>query len=187
MAFRIGREAAEHQFPDKPNTGPTGPTGPAGSGSPGPTGPTGPTGAGAGAGNYASFYSIITTDVTLAVGSNMIFSVDGPASAGTTITRLSPGTFNLAVAGTYEVTWQASINEAGQLQIALNGTPVADTVVGRDALTNQIVGNTLITTVTPNTILAIVNPFTNVGLLTETGSAGGDNPVTVTLTIKQLA
>jgi len=187
MSFRSGPRHAQHQYPSRPNVGATGPTGPAGPGPTGPTGPIGPAGA-TGAGNYASFFDLVSdAEPVVNPGAAVGFPNDGPASAGTTITRLSPSTFNLALPGAYEVTWQASITEPGQLQVALNGVGVPETVSGRDTGTLQIVGDTTVRTTLPNTVLSIINPAGNSAALHETATAGGANPVSVTLTIKQVA
>jgi hypothetical protein len=122
----------------------------------------------------------------VAAGAAVPFPSDGIASAGSTITRLTSSTFNLADPGTYEVIWQASVTEPGQLQVAINGTGVPETVVGRSTGTLQIVGDTTITTVLPNTVLSIINPAGNSASLHLTATAGGANAVSVTLTIKKV-
>jgi len=83
---------------------------------------------------------------------------NGPSN-NTSITRLTSSTFNLAFIGIYEITFQISINEAAQLVIVINGTELNYTVVGRATGTNQIIGNSLITTTIPKSILSINNPI----------------------------
>jgi len=123
---------------------------------------------------------------TIAVGAAVQFPQLGPTSAGG-ITALTATTFNLAAIGTYEVTWQVSVNEAGQLEIALGGVGLPNTVVGRATGTNQIVGSTFITTNSTNSALSIINPVGNAAALTITPIAGGASAVSATLTIKRLA
>ena len=104
--------------------GPTGPTGPQGL----PGGPTGPDG---GIFNYADFYALMPPDnaATVAPGTDVSFPQDGPNS-GASITRIGASSFNLAEIGTYQIYFNVPISEAGQLQLTLNGTPLAYTVVG---------------------------------------------------------
>ena len=177
------------------NTGATGPFGATGSagatGNQGATGFTGATGAAGTAGGllaFADFFALMPGDnaATVAVGAAVSFPQNG-ATSGATIARTGPTTFNLAAIGVYEVTFQVSVTEAGQLVIALNGTQQASTVVGRATGTSQIFGSTLITTTTVNTVLSINNPLLNSTALTITPLAGGANAVSATLVIKRLA
>ena len=103
------------------------------------------------------------------------------------IFSLSASAFQLAAAGTYEVAWQASIAEAGQLQLAIGGVGLPDTVVGRATGTNQLSGHTLITTVVANSVLSVINPAGNATALTLTPTSGGTHAVSATLMIKRLA
>jgi hypothetical protein len=121
------------------------------------------------------------------VGSPVPFPQNGPSSG--IATRLSSSTFNLPNVGTYEVKWQVSITEAGQLQLAIGGVGLPATVVGRATGTSQIVGSTIITTSVPNSVLSVINPVGNAAALTVTPFAGDGsvNPVSATLAIEQLA
>ena len=174
--------------------GATGPTGPAGEGTPGPEGATGATGS-AGATGAAGedvlaaseFFALMPPDnaATVAPGTAVDFPQDGPTDGE--IVRTGPDTFLLPVIGTYRVTFQASVAEAGQLIITLNGVDVLKSVVGRATGTSQIVGSSLITTTTANTILEIRNPASNAAALTLTPLAGGTRPVSANLVIERLA
>jgi hypothetical protein len=171
-------------------TGPTGPIGPAGPTGPigltGATGATGPAGPG-GVSNFADFFALMPPNntATIAAGADLEFPQDGPTSS-TTITRISPSSFNLAEVGSYLVEFQASVDEAGQLILTLNGTDLAYTVSGRATGTNQIVGMVLVTTSTPNSVLTVRNPAGNATALTITPNAGGTRPVSAHLVIVQL-
>lgn len=136
---------------------------------------------------YASFFALMPGDNpgTIAVGAAVLFPQDG-ARFGSSITRLTTSTFNLGEIRDYEITWQASVSEAGQLQLALNGVGLPDTVVGRATGTSQIVGSTVITTIAPNSVLSVINPVGNAVALTLTPTAGGASAVSATLTIKAL-
>ena len=177
-------------------TGPAGPVGPAGLAGPagpggatgpaGPTGPVGPTGPG-GTIAFADFYALMPSDnpATIAAGGDISFPTNGPSS-GAAIARLNPSTFNLSAVGTYQVMFQASISEAGQLVLTLNGTELTYTVVGRATGTSQIVGIYLVTTSLVNSLLTVRNPAGNPVALTMTPLAGGAVPVSAHLVITQI-
>lgn len=173
--------------------GPRGPTGLTGSaGAPGATGATGSTGAEGPSGptggviDFADFFALMPGDnaATIAVGSAVNFPQDGPTSG--TIARLGPNTFNLPNIGTYEVLFQVSVDEPGQLVISLNGVELSYTVVGRALGTSQIVGMAQVTTTSINSILSIVNPLGNSTALTITPIAGGTRSVSAHLIIIQI-
>jgi hypothetical protein len=169
-------------------TGPIGPIGVTGPIGPiGVTGATGSTGA-TGVTAYADFFALMPGDnvTTVAVGAAVAFPQNGPTSAGD-IARTGPTTFNLAAIGTYMVSWQVSVDEPGQLMLALDGTELNPTVVGRATGTSQIVGNKIITTSVVNSILTVVNPSGNAAALTITPIAGGTRPVSASLVITRLA
>jgi hypothetical protein len=123
---------------------------------------------------------------TVAPGTDVSFPQDGPTS-GAAIARTGPSTFNLSLIGTYQVLFQVSVSEAGQLIITLNGADLAYTVVGRATGTSQIVGIALVTTTLVNSILTVRNPAGNSTALTITPLAGGTRPVSAHLTITQIA
>jgi hypothetical protein len=135
---------------------------------------------------YSLFYALMPGDnsATIAANAPVLFPNAGPTNGAAT--AASSGTFNLPTAGTYHVTWQCSIAEAGQLQVALGGVGVAYTVSGRATGTNYISGDTLVTTSSDNTLLSIINPAGNSPALTMTVSAGGTHAVAATLTIWKL-
>ncbi|ETT31541.1 collagen-like protein [Paenibacillus sp. FSL R5-192] len=166
--------------------GPTGATGVAGPA--GATGGTGATGAAGSVLGFADFFALMPPDnaATVAPGTDVSFPQDGPTS-GTTIARTGPSSFNLAAIGTYQILFQVSINEAGQLILTLNGADLAPTVVGRATGTSQIVGMALVQTTVINSILTVRNPAGNATALTITPLAGGTRPVSAHLVITQLA
>ena len=178
-------------------TGPTGPIGPTGAtgltGETGPTGPIGPTGATGPQGetggvlNFADFYALMPPDnaATVAPGTDVSFPQDGPNS-GSDIARIGDDSFNLAQIGTYQVLFQVGVTEAGQLELTLNGAPLAYTVVGRATGTSQIIGLAILTTTTINFVLTVRNPADNSTALTITPLAGGTQPVSAHLVITQI-
>lgn len=103
------------------------------------------------------------------------------------ITRLTAATFQLGPAGIYQVFFQVSVTEAGQLQISLNGVAIANSVVGRNTGTSQIVGMSLIRTTSLNNVLSIINPLGNTPALTITPNAGGASAVSAHLVITLLS
>jgi hypothetical protein len=134
------------------------------------------------------FFALMPPDntATVAPGTDVSFPQDGPTS-GTTIIRVNAISFNLAAIGTYQVLFQVSVTEAGQLILTLNGGDLAYTVVGRATGTSQIVGIALVQTSVINSILTVRNPAGNSTALTITPLAGGTRSVSAHLTITQLA
>ena len=123
---------------------------------------------------------------TIAAGGDISFPQDGPSSSGAAIARINPFEFNLSNVGTYQVMFQASISEAGQLVLTLNGTELTYTAVGRATGTSQIVGMYLVTTSSVNSLLTVRNPLGNPVALTMTPVAGGANAVSAHLLITQI-
>ena len=168
-------------------TGATGPTGPTGlTGDVGPTGPTGATGTG-GVLNFADFYALMPPDnsATVAPGTDVSFPQDGPTS-GSDIARTGPSSFNLAQIGSYKVLFNVGVTEAGQLILTLNGADLDYTVVGRATGTSDIIGMSIVTTTSVNSILTVRNPAGNSTALTITPLAGGTRPVSAHLVITQI-
>ena len=170
--------------------GPVGPAGPQGiqgeQGATGPQGEIGPTGPPGGVLAFADFFALMPPDnaATVAPGADVSFPQDGPTS-GAAIARTGPSTFNLATIGTYQVLFQVSVDEAGQLILTLNGADLAYTVVGRATGTSQIVGMALVQTTVANSILTVRNPAGNATALTITPIAGGTRSVSAHLVITQ--
>jgi hypothetical protein len=135
----------------------------------------------------ADFFALMPPNnaATVAVGTDVSFPQNGPTS-GSTITRSSLTQFNLLAIGLYQVLFQVSVTEAGQLVLTLNGAELPYTVVGRATGTSQIVGIALVRTVTSSGILTVRNPAGESTALTITPLAGGTNPVSAHLTITQL-
>ncbi|EJR99327.1 hypothetical protein IKO_05288 [Bacillus cereus VDM034] len=176
-------------------TGPSGEIGPTGAtGLQGPTGATGlqgPTGATGTVLDFADFYALMPPDnaATVAVGGDVDFPRDGPFS-GAGIARTGADTFNLSAIGSYQVLFQVSVTEAGQLVLTLNSgagaVELAYTVVGRATGTSQIVGMALVQTSVINSILTVRNPASESTALTITPLAGGTESVSAHLVITRL-
>lgn len=137
---------------------------------------------------YADFYALMPPDNadTVAPGEDVSFPQDGPNS-GTGIARASESSFTLSDIGTYQVLFQVSVTEAGQLILTLNGADLPYTVVGRATGTSQIVGMAIVETTAVDSVLTVRNPEGTAAALTITPSAGGTRPVSAHLVITQLA
>lgn len=190
------------------NTGPTGPqgeTGTAGStgttgatgatGATGSTGPTGPTGAAGPQGasssqTYAEFYALMPPDnaATVPAGAPVEFPRNGPAAGS--ITRLTSAEFRLPSIGTYSIDFSVSVNEPGQLVVALDSGGVTVelpyTVYGRATGTSEISGVALVTTTVANSTIELRNPKGNTPALTITPLAGGAQAAAASIVIQQL-
>jgi hypothetical protein len=123
---------------------------------------------------------------TVVAGTAVQFPQDGPSDGSGNIARTGASTFNLTNIGTYRVSFQASVTEAGQLVVRLNSSQLAYTVVGRATGISQIVGDLFVKTTTVNSVLEIVNPAGESTALTITPKAGGVDPVSATLTIQRV-
>lgn len=169
-------------------TGPVGATGPAGpQGEVGPAGPQGPAGEPGGVLGFADFYALMPPDnaATVAPGTDVSFPEDGPNS-GAEILRTGASSFNLTEIGTYQIFFEVSVDEAGQLMLTLNGEDLEYTVFGRAAGATQIVGTALVETTIPESILTVRNPAGNAAALTITPLAGGARPVSAHLVIVRI-
>lgn len=134
--------------------------------------------------SIAEFYAIMPEDnpATIAPGSNILFPRNGP-SLGLIVSRINTSSFQLSNIGVYQVFFQASIIEPGQLCITINNIVQPQTVVERATGTSQIVGNSLIETTISNSILSICNPAGETTDLSLTLIAGGNNAVSANIII----
>jgi len=137
--------------------------------------------------DFSDFYALMPGDngATIGAGTAVLFPQDG--STNGVITRTGPSTFNLPTIGSYLVLFQASIGEVGpgaaQLQLSLNGVPIATSVAGRDSGVDQVVGMSIVTTTSPNSILEVISPPMATTPLTLTPIAGGPLSVSAHLVI----
>ncbi|MBP3541043.1 MAG: collagen-like protein [Clostridia bacterium] len=166
-------------------TGPVGPQGPVGA--TGPIGPQGPAGPAGGVLNYADFFALMPPDnaATVAPGTDVSFPQDGPNSGGG-IARSGPDSFTLGDIGAYQVLFQVSVTEPGQLILTLNGEDLAYTAAGRATGASQIVGMAIVETTEVNSVLTVRNPAGTAEALTITPLAGGTRPVSAHLVITQI-
>lgn len=103
---------------------------------------------------------------TVAVGAAVPFPRNGPTNSGR-IARSGSSTteFVVSVSGLYEVSWEVGFVEASQLQVAVNGTPVANTTSISGAGT-QMNANTALLTLVAADVISIINPTGNAAALT---------------------
>jgi hypothetical protein len=137
--------------------------------------------------DFAEFYGLSPGDytATVATGAAVPFPELGAAGSGS-ISELTATTFQLATIGTYYVSFEVSVTEAGQLELTLNSAILPYTVVGRLAGTSQIVGMALVTTTSTDSVLRVLNPAGNAAALTITPIAGGASTVSASLIIELL-
>ena len=167
-------------------------------GLPGVAGPTGAPGIAAAAGiqgipgvpgipgapgllDFSDFLALMPLDNPLPVapGLPVEFPQNGPTNG--TILRLSSSSFLLPTVGSYYVQFQVSVDSApppSQLMLSLNGVPIANSVVGRDTGTCQIVGISTVTTSTANSVLEVISPPTNLHAIIIPPWAGSVNHTT---------
>lgn len=138
--------------------------------------------------SIADFYALMPGDnaATVAPGAAVDFPQDGPAAGSADVTRIDVDEFDLGPIGIYQIFFQVSVTEAGQLVLALNGAELAYTVVGRATGTSQIVGMALVETTVINSTLEVRNPADNSTALTITPVAGGTESVSAHLVITRV-
>lgn len=133
---------------------------------------------GGGAGSslgFAMFWGMAPPDyaATVAVGAPLDFPRAGPTGGLTAPVRTGVGLFSFPVIGTYNVAWQASVTEAGQLQLSSSASGLnLASVASRTTGTSQISNNILITTTVINEVISILNPPGNATALTITPADG---------------
>lgn len=124
--------------------------------------------------DFSDFYTLLPGDggggSSIAPGTAIFFPQNGPSTG--VIVRLSQTTFLLPIIGTYLVLFEGSVDEPGQFMLRINAGGVANSVVGRDTGTTQIVGISLVTTTVPNNIIEVINPPLNTTALTLTPANG---------------
>jgi hypothetical protein len=168
--------------------GPQGATGPAGApgaaGVPGAAGATGPAGTVLA---FAEFYAIMPSDnpLPVPVGGAVNFPNVGPSDLSGAIFQSSSSSIVLSQTGTYQVTFQVPVTEAGQLELEVGGFDETYTIVGRATATSQIAETALVTAIAGET-LEVINPPGESNALTITQSAGGADPVSASLIIERL-
>lgn len=116
------------------------------------------------------------------------FPQNGPAS-GTAIARKDPSTFTLSAIGTYQVMFQVAVSDHGQLALFLDTgsgpQELPHTVVGCAVGGGEIVGMSLVTTASVNSLLSVRIPASS-SPLRLTPTAGGGDPASAHLVITRI-
>jgi hypothetical protein len=100
----------------------------------------------------------------------------------------SPSQFTLPPAGIFEITFQVTVQNTGELVVVLNGAEILETVVGKSG-NGEIVGISIISTpVGSPSILSINNLSTAVagGIKVDEATGALTQPLSCHLIIKQL-
>jgi hypothetical protein len=116
------------------------------------------------------------------------FPQNGSAS-GSAIARSGPSAFTLSAIGTYQVMFQVGVSDQGQLVLSLDtGSGPQElpyTVVESGTGGGQIIGTSLVTTTSVNSLLSVRVPARG-NALRVARSAGGGDPVTAHLVITRI-
>jgi hypothetical protein len=151
----------------------------------------------AGALAYGFFWHEVDpeTEPTIAVDAPFPFDTDGPGTAGV-VRQSDDFTFTLVEAGTYDISWMVSVEEAGQTALYVDDPEASglfpatsfrpETLAGHAAITNQITNRVIITTTAPNANIRIYN-HSSATALTLTTHPGGTQRGTTSLAIVRLA
>jgi hypothetical protein len=141
----------------------------------------------AGTGNSTTTDYATTVAVKTSVGTGRVpFPRAGPNS-GIASSTTSSGAFLIPAVGTYRVDFSVGATGGNQLQLELNGVDQFATVVGDNTSPNRTNGVSLITTVVPNSILAVINPAGNSPAFSITPANGATTHAEAqTLVITQL-
>lgn len=133
--------------------------------------------AGTGNGGPTDYAGTIAVKTSAGTG-RVPFPRLGSASASNAPTLLGDNaSVNLPGIGTYMVTFNVHTTEPGQLQLELNGTDLAYTCAANMNPTSgghPIGGTFFVTTVSTNSVLAVINPAGNSTALTVTPANGSD-------------
>ncbi len=131
--------------------------------------------------DFSDFYELVSTDISIGLDVALPFTNTGSTTNVIVPVGGSGGTqFYLPVVGTYLVFFEASVSGAAQLELTLATSPVAtpalvaNSTVGRATGSSQIVGMSLVTTTTPNSVLSVISPSTNAGaIILTSGTPSG--------------
>ncbi len=139
--------------------GPAGPAGPKGdTGAVGPAGPAGPAGTNgvngtSGSSQYAYIYNVSAQVVPLETA--VTFSGNGIGTAGF-VHGLGSSDISVINEGVYKVTFSVSGTEPNQFALFINGVPVAESVYGSGAGTQQNTGQAILA-IGANDVITLVN------------------------------
>jgi len=115
----------------------------------------------------------------------VVFSSNGVLTSGITFT---PGTDTISVttAGDYEITFSVSAVEPSQFGLFVNGSPVADTIYGSGAGTQQDNGQAILTLAAGDAV-TLVNNSSAAGIILQTLAGGTQTNVNASVVITMLS
>ena len=122
--------------------------------------------------------------MAVAIEAPILFSDNGVKTAGITH---APGNAGIVIAsaGDYKVTFSVSGVEPGQFALFLNGAPVAGTVYGSGAGTQQNNGQAILT-IAPNDVLTLVNHSSAAAVTLQTLAGGTQTSVNASVLLQKL-
>lgn len=140
-------------------------------------------------GEYAYFYNL-EVSATVAIGAPFPFDTNGPFTAGFTHTA-SPvpavsAPITILNAGVYKVEFTATVAEARQIALYLDGAVVLSTIYGQATGTSVTTGIAIIN-VSAGQVLTLRNHLSAAALTLVTPSGGTANNTTNSITITKLA
>jgi len=157
-------------------------------GADGATGATGAAGPAGPAGPVADLeYAYIYNDSaeTLAIGGAVNFDTNGEKTAGITH-GAGTDAITLVEAGTYRVSFSASTVEPSQMALFIGGNPIAGSIYGSGAGTQQNTGEVIVTTAAPNAVLTLRNYSSAAAVGLQTAAGGTQANTNASVLIQQL-
>lgn len=142
-----------------------------------------------GSNEYGYFYNLAVS-ATVAIAAPFPFDTDGPFTAGflhtASATPATSAPITIVNAGVYAVEFSATVAEARQLALYLNGAVVAGTIYGQATGTAVTTGFAIINA-TAGSLLTLRNHLSAAALTLVTPSGGTASNVTNSLKIFKLA
>ncbi len=135
---------------------------------------------------YANFYGLqpLNQIPVVTPGSPVEFPNNGPTS--TNITRLTPGTFNLDLSGTYLISFNLTVIEPAEVVIVLNGVEIPETVVARSTGETQLSGSFIINVPQTNSVISLNNASNTPFNLSSNSNTGSTKPLSLHFNILKL-
>lgn len=140
-------------------------------------------------GDYGYFYNLAVS-ATVAIGAPFPFDTDGPFTAGflhtASATPATSAPITIVAAGTYSVEYTATVAEARQIALYIDGAVVSSTIYGQATGTAVTTGFAIIT-VAAGAVLTLRNHLSAAALTLVTPSGGTASNTTNSLKIVRLA
>lgn len=142
-----------------------------------------------GGSEYAYFYNLAVS-ATVAIGAPFPFDTNGPFTSGflhtASATPATSAPITIVNAGTYLVQYTATVAEARQIALYVNGAVVLSTIYGQATGTAVTTGMAIIT-VAAGAVLTLRNHLSAAALTLVTPSGGTASNATNSITITKLA